>query len=250
MSTLQKSLDILELFLDKDAGDGYTLTGLSERANVNISTLFRIVQIFMNNGYLIQPKKRGGYYLGFKFSEFSELIKGKYNIGQLALPLMRDLNKKTLESINMAILDGNEAVYIGHLESTYSLRTFTYIGNRVPLYATGVGKILLSAFSDDEVDTIYNSNLYTYTNSTISTVEQLKHELDIIRKEGVAIDNEEMEKGVRCVATAIKDRNSKIIAALSISGPSIRINTKNEKYLLKIVKRYGINISSLLGFKK
>lgn len=248
MQTVEKALDILEVFLKQEGEMG--IAALANLSRLNISTAHRITSTLVKRGYLNQRQKREKYYLGPRLLEFGSIVKRRMKIREVAFPFLQELNKVADESINLAILDANEAVYIEQIESNHNLRIFTEVGNRVPLHCTGVGKVFLAHMGEVEVERFLNSkDLPYYTKNTITDFSQLKKQLLIVRREGVAEDNEEMEVGVRCVASSVKDCDGNVVAAISVSGPSARLSGKKVAELKLLVKRYGLEISRAMGYK-
>ncbi len=140
---ITKTLNVLESFLkEQDCEIG--ISRLAELNGLKVSTAHRIASILAEKGYLKQPEKRGKYTLGLKFLQFNDVIKRNLKIQDIALPFLEKLRLVSGESVNLAILDRNEVVYIEHIDSNQTLRTFTAIGNRAPLYCTGVGKVFLA----------------------------------------------------------------------------------------------------------
>lgn len=244
--TVEKVLSILEVCLNQEGEIG--LSELANLSRLNISTVHRITSILVNRGYLKQRQRRGQYSLGLKFLEFSSAIKSTMKIREVALPFLEKLNKVVGESVNLAILDSNKAVYIEHIESGQNLRIFTQVGNRVPLHCTGVGKVLLAHMREEEIDFCLSKRLTSYTDSTITDLSELKKELLITKREGVATDAGELELGVRCVASPLKDWNGNVVAAVSVSGPSARLSDERVKELGPLVKSCGLEISRAMGY--
>jgi len=248
MGTVEKVLDILEVFLNQQRE--ISISELANLSRLNISTVHHITSMLVNRGYLSQAHKRGKYSIGVKFLEFGSIARNSIKIANLAIPFLEELNKVTDESVNLAILDSNEAVYIEHIESSHTLRTFTEVGNRVPLYCTGVGKVLLAHMTEEELERFFNSNrLISYTDNTITDLSQLKKQLTVIKHEGIAIDKEEMESGVKCIASPVRDWNGNIVAAISISGPSTRLTSKRMEELRSLIKSSASKISRAMGYK-
>ncbi len=248
MQVVEKALDILEVFLKQEGEMG--IAALANLSRLNISTAHRITSTLVKRGYLNQRQKRGKYYLGSKLLEFGSIVKRRMKIREVAFPFLQELNKAVDESVNLAILDANEAVYIEQIESNQNLRIFTAVGNRVPLHCTGVGKVFLAHMGEVEVERFLNSKaLPYYTKNTITDFSQLKKTLLIVRREGIAEDNEELEVGVRCVASSVKDCDGNVVAAISVSGPSARLSGKKVAELKLLVKRCGLEISRAMGYR-
>ena len=246
---VENALDIIELFLkyNKELG----VSELAKLTGLNISTAHHLASILVSRGYLKQKQRRGPYSLGFKYLEFSSAIRSHLQLRDVAYPVLEKLSITVGESTNLAIMDSKEVVYVECIESNQNLRTFTKLGNRVPLYATGVGKIFLANMNIDDLNEYINSvELSRRTDSTIVDAKELKEQLADILKQGYAIDNEEMEIGIRCIASAIRNWEGRIVAAMSISGPSSRLNTARINDLIPVVKGCSLDISKCLGYKE
>ncbi len=248
MKTIKKALDVLEIFLNRD--DEIGLTELASLTGMNVSTAHRVVMTLVRRGYINQRQKRQKYSLSTKFLQFGYVLNKRMTIRDVAFPMLDGLNKMVSESVNIAVLDQNEAVYIEHIESNQNLRIFTQVGNRVPLHCTGVGKVFLAHMNGEELEKALNSkDLPSYTKNTITDVNKLKHDLTIIRKENVSIDDEEREIGVKCIASPIKNSNESVVAALSVSGPSARLSSKRVHEIKPLVRSCALEISRAMGYQ-
>jgi IclR family transcriptional regulator, KDG regulon repressor len=241
-----KTFEVLEVFL-KQPETEIGISQLATLTGLKVSTVHRIASILISKGYLRQLENRGKYCLGLKFLEFDNALHRKLKIGDIALPLLEKLRTATGESANLALLGQNDVVYIEHVNSNQTLRTFTQVGNRAPLYCTGVGKILL-AYMEDKDRRSMKEPFPRLTDNTITNSEELEKELAAVRREGVAVDNGEMDIGVRCVAGAVKNSRGKVIAAISISGPFTRLNSKRVEELKPLVKGVGLELSRAIGY--
>ena len=247
MTTIEKAIDVLEIFLDRD--DDIGLSELASLSELNVATTHRIVSSLVRRGYLNQKQKRQKYSLSTKFLQYSNVLSRRMKIRDIAFPIVDALNKMVGESVNIAILDRNEVVYIEHIETNKSLRIFTQVGNRVPLYCTGVGKIFLAHMDDDELQKALTiTELLPQTINTITDIEQLKQELELVKTEGVAADNEEMEIGVKCIASPVKNSEGSVVAAISVSGPTARLSNKRVNEVKTLVKSCAVEVSRALGY--
>ncbi len=246
METVKKAINVLEILLNQEEGIG--LSELAGLAGLNVSTTYRLVSALASKGFVTQPYRRGKYSLGPRFLEFSRAYMRKIKVREVAKPFMESLHRAVGESINLAILESGEAVYIEHIRSDHNLRMFTELGSRGPLHCSGVGKIFMANMTGDEISTFKNTLLRKYTDNTKTSLTELEPEMATIRQNGFAIDNEERELGVRCVAAPIKGADGRVIAALSISGPSIRLSKKRVRELGVLLKGYGLEISRAMGY--
>ena len=248
MKTIEKAFDILETFLKQKGKIG--ILELADVTKLNVSTAHRIVSTLVKRGYLNQPEKRGQYSLSPKLLEFSLVIKREMKIREVAFPFLDELNKTVNESVNLVILDNNEAVYVEHIASRHGLRMFTQVGARVPLHCTGVGKVFLAHMGEKELQKFLDSKGLPFrTRNTVTDFSKLKNELSIIRRKGTAIDDEENEMGVKCVAAPVKDVNGNVVAAISVSVPSTRLDNNRVQKLGLLVKNCALKISRRIGYR-
>ena len=170
-------------------------------------------------------------------------------LASFAQPYLDELREMVGETTNLVVLDGNEVVYIAQSESTKLLKLFTQLGAKVPFYCTGGGKAIL-AYQPKKVQdmVLSNTNFIKYTTNTLSDMEQLKKEFDIIRKQGYAIDNEEREDGVTCIAAPVFDCYGEAVASVSVSGPTYRLKEKDFSAIIRNVKEVAKKLSMHLGY--
>lgn len=244
---LVKAINILEVFSKNE--NSLSISELANATGLNVSTTHRIANTLVSYGYLRQKGKRGKYLIGLKFLEFNTILMKTLKIRDLALPVLEKLRSASGESTNLAILDRNEVVYIEHLDSNYTLRAFTAVGNRAPLHCTGVGKVFLATLDEPRRKSLIEKPLARFTDNTIIDPDELSGELAIVKREGVAEDNGEMETGVRCLAAPVKGASGNVVAAISISGPYVRLNNTRVEELKPLIKDYALEISKILGYR-
>lgn len=248
MKTIEKTLDVLEVFLRQK--DKIGLVELANLSGLNISTVHRIASTFVKRGYLDQQQKGEKYSLSPKLLQFGNIIRKRMQIGDLAKPYLHKLNKITDENVNLAILNIDGAIFIESIESSRSLRLFLQLGAIEPLHCCAVGKVFLAHMREEELERyLKRKGLPRYTENTISDVNKLKQELSIIKREGIAIDNEEFELGARCIGSPIKDANGNVAAAVSISAPSTRLHSERVEELKPLVKSCGLEVSRAIGYR-
>ena len=252
MKSLKKALAIMETFLDcPDEEIG--ITELVERVGLNISTVHHIASVLVKEGYLSQAQPRAKYGLGAKFLQFGHLATSRMKIGNMALPFLTSLSQAVNQSVNLAVLDSAEAVYvqcISSIDPSHQLRTFTQSGARVPLYCTGVGKVLLAYMPETELRKYFQKcDFYRRTENTITDPVKLEDDLSVVKRRGYAVDNEEMELGVRCIAAPVRDFGGGVIAAVSISGPTARVTHEYLQELYPLLKNRTSAISAVMGYR-
>jgi DNA-binding IclR family transcriptional regulator len=178
------------------------------------------------------------YRLSFKLYTLGNLTKTRLSLSSLALPFLQKLQRDTDESVYLGIMDGNEVVYIEHVPSNHVLQPLIQAGFRAPLHCTAIGKVLLSRLYREELVRIFRSiALKRFTPNTIIALPQLEKALLHIRKTGFALDNQEYHPGIRSVAAPIEYGADQIIAAVSIAGPTSRLDLSDLKNMMGRLKQ-------------
>jgi DNA-binding IclR family transcriptional regulator len=250
MKSLNKVLDILEVFLD--IGDSeIRLSELAQFSKLNKATVYHITSVLVARGYLSQVGRRGKYVLGPKFLNFSAIIKRKDRIKNVAMTHMIRLNQLVGEPVSLSTWDGDKAIFVDEVHSKYSfpLRVVPDPGAIIPLYCTAVGKVFLAGKTERELEDYFNSNnIKAHTPNTITDLSLLKDHLTLVAKDGVAYDDEELYLGVRTMAAGIRDAEEKIVACISIMGPTVRLTREKLRKMAPDVKHCAMAISQDLGY--
>ena len=222
---------------------------LSEQVGLHVSTVHRLLATLVQQGYCRQNPETGRYALGAKVSHLAESYLGQTDLRQVARPFLERLCRETGETANLVTLDGREALYLDKAESPQNLRIFSRIGHRAPLYCTAVGKILLAAQPWAEGKALIGrSPLKALTRRTNTSVDALRRELERVKAEGFAMDLEECEEGASCLAVPVLNAQCRVEAALSVSGPSVRMTPKRLRTLVPFLRSLGGELSARLGF--
>lgn len=233
VKSLQKSLEILNLFVEKPR---WSVTEISKRLGLNKSNVHNILSTFKTMNYLTQDEETEKYGLGIGVYALCRSIGHDFNIRAIAIPFMQDLADKTGENVYLGIPDKDEVIY---LEAVYPVEAFnlmrTVLGIRARMFCTGIGKAMLAHLPLKEQEDYISRELPVYTENTITDKEKLREELEIIRVRGYAVDNMEHEFGVKCVAMPIRNRDGHLVAAVSVSGPSLRFDAERIKEIVAIL---------------
>jgi IclR family transcriptional regulator, KDG regulon repressor len=234
---------------------GVTIRDLSSQLTLPKGTVHRLLSSLAYFGYIRQDTKTKNYFLGLKLLELGNLIVDQLDLRKIAEPLLVGLIERVRETAHMVILDRNEVVYIDKIETeqhTGGLKMTSRVGSRNLAHSCAVGKVLLSYLSEDELnEAIAEKGLPKKTDNTITDPLKFKEHLLTVKNQGYAIDEEENEKGIRCVAAPIFDGKGKAVAAISVSGPAFRVTRKLvQDTIRKEVMKTASEISQLLGFKK
>lgn len=248
MKSLHKVLDIIET-VAKEGSIG--IRELSARLGFPPATTHRITSTLVERRYLKQDPLSKRVSLSIQFLELGTRVQQQFSLTAVARPHLEKLLAETHESVNLAVQDGDYMAYLDHIRSDRSmLQLFTKPGARVPLYCTGVGKMLLSGWPSSQVEAYLNRTALTpHTPHTLVDRAKLLHELARIRTQGYSVDNQEMEEGVRCVAALVTDYRGDPAGVVSISGAAMRIAPQKIKFFAESVMNCSQAISKDLGFK-
>jgi DNA-binding IclR family transcriptional regulator len=232
-----RAMMILNQFVDQN--NEASLTEISQRIGLDASTTFRLLLTLESEKFVEQNSETGKYSLGVRCFELGTLYIEKNDFQKRAKPVMQKLGNQFGEIVHLTILDGNEVVYLDKVEGTHTLGLIkSYVGCRAPTHCTGVGKVLLAALSENELKSVFQSkSLPAFTSKTITNFDELLQEISKVRQLGYAIDDQEHENGVKCIAASIYN-HEKVVAAMSISGPVERM----DKYL-----KEGAIVTSLMA---
>ncbi len=249
VQSLSRAIAILHVFSLQTPELG--VTEISRLVGLHKSTTYRLLSTLISEGLVTQDPETGRYRLGLGILELAGRVQIHMEVRQAARPYMQPLAQQFGATVNMAILDRGmsfnieQAVPVGYLVVNYG-----WVGRRTPLHATSTGKILLAWLPAAEVHALASKSLQSYTGRTITQMDDLEKELEIVRASGYAIGHEEYEVGLNAIAAPVRDVSGGVIAALSISGPAYRLNPDSfEPAALELVAA-AQKISRQLGFVK
>jgi IclR family transcriptional regulator, KDG regulon repressor len=234
---------------------GISIRDLSARVQLPKGTTHRLLSSLTYFGYVRQDPRTRSYLLGFRLVELGQLLLSQLDLRKEAEPFLRELAERTKETVHLVFLDRNEIVYIDKVEMVHNhsgLRMASRVGARNPAHSSAVGKMLLAHLPDETLNNIIEEKgLPKRTENTLTDASQLKDHLKIVRRQGYAIDDEENEKGIRCVAAPIYNEMGQAVAAISVSGPAFRITKRTiQETLKKEVMETALKISQRLGFNR
>lgn len=241
VQSLERAFDLLERMAD--AGGEVGLSELSASSGLPLPTIHRLMRTLVSCGYVRQQPNRR-YALGPRLIRLGE--SASRLLGTWARPYLAELVEATGETANMALLDGDEVVYVAQVPSRHSMRMFTEVGRRVLPHSTGVGKALLAQVPADEVRALLGrTGMPAATEKTITDPDAFIAELEGIRAAGYAVDDNEQEVGVRCLAVAVPD--SPTAAAISISGPAGRVTEAAQDKIIPVLQDVARQLSVALS---
>ena len=242
---LERALKILEMLANSRTG--LTLAEVARHLGLARSSTHYLLLTLERTGYLYRNKQTSRYMFGVKLFTLANTGLGGLGVRQQAGPFLNALGQKTKLTVNMAILEQNEVVLIEKVEPPSIFRLATWVGQRLPLHCTGLGKALLAYLPDPELDQIIKAGLLRHNENTIVSPKKLREHLELVRKLGYAVDNEEATIGLRGIGAPILDRDSQAIASISVSGTTTQITEENLSSLAGKVKQAATEISRCLG---
>ena len=246
IKVLDKSLSILDTLLRHNSA--LSLTKICEKLKIYPSTGHRMLDTLRYWGYVEQDPNTQKYQLGLKAVELGMVKLHQMELVKEACPYLKELVNQCNETIHLGVLEEGEVLYLAKEESSQTIRMVSYIGRRAPIHCTALGKALLAYLLEEERKKILEKKgLPRLTEKTIIDEKALEKELYKIREQGFALDNEEHERDVRCIAAPIKNHEGKVIAAISISGPAFRIDVNKQNHLKKTLIQVSEKISKRIG---
>lgn len=248
VQSLNRAIAILNRLAE--AGDGVALTDIAKDVKLSTSTAHRLLTTLQAQRYVRFDAAHKLWFIGVQaFIAGNGFLKSR-DIVEIARPHMRRLREETGETVNLAVIEKGEAVYLAQMESREMMRTFARPGNRVGLHCSGVGKAYLATLPEGELTKyLPKSSLEAVTNRTITSLDALRTELRRIRKMGFALDDEEQAGGVRCIASVIYNEAGEPACAISVSGPATRLTADHVQDWGKKVRAAGQAITAEIGGK-
>jgi len=247
MKTLNKVLDVLEIFLNSEK-DELRISEVAKLTGLRKSNINRIVNVLVKRGYLGQKEKWGKYYLGVKFLPYNTKIRRRLKITEIALPFLSQLSRSVKETIMLCEWDGKRAFYREIIEAPHELKIIPDQGRTIPLYCTSMGKIILSNMSKQDLkDYFEQEKMEPKTENTVIDKHLLQNQLETIARENIAYDDEECFIGARSIASGIKDANGNIVACVGVFSPVARFSRTRMIEISGEIKRCALNVSEALG---
>ncbi len=242
IQSLARGLQILEFLAN--APDGLGITELAAELKVDKGTASRLAQTLAQYGYVEKDTETRRYQLGPQVVNLSRIVITRMPLRDTAKPYLKRLVSETGECAHLAVLSRGMALYIDQVESPATLRVNAEVGHLAPLYCTALGKALLTFSGCDFPD-----RLDARTARTITDPEMLKLHLEQVRRQGYAVDDEEYDMGVRCVAAPVYDFREKLVGAIGISGPAARVTPEKLPEISRTVVGIAQELSDRLRFR-
>jgi DNA-binding IclR family transcriptional regulator len=247
IQVLDRSLGILDVLAA--VNESLSAAELGRRLSLHKSTLHRILMVLEQHRFVHRDRKHGQYSLGVKLFELGSRAVQRLDIRDCSEPILRRLVDATRETAHVCILDGTETVSIANVEGPWAMRGPSTVGRRTPLYCTSVGKAVMAFLPDAAVDQLIERLTFKqFTPRTIVTPAALRAELRRVRERGFAVDDEEVEKGLRCVGAPVRNHTGGAIAAISIVGPAFRLVDQCLPAIARAVMSAARDLSREMGY--
>lgn len=224
LSSVANAMRILKAFSDDEFEIG--ISELAKRLGLAKSTAHRLASTLVGERLLERNAHDGTYRLGLLLFELGSLVRRKMDVSTEARPLLKALMEKTGETVHLGVLDDQSVLYVNRIESRRAIRMGFGLGIRAPLHCTALGKALIAFQSAPFIDAVLANGLPRRTANTITSPQAFRQELTAVRARGYAIEDEEIEVGLRSIATVVRNDAGEVIAAIGIAGPAHRMTKK------------------------
>jgi IclR family transcriptional regulator, KDG regulon repressor len=225
-----------------------SLGEIAERVGLPKSSVHRLLATLMGHHLVERDPETRRYRLGIRLFELGSAAIHERGLHSAAHPALEELSASTGETCHLAVLSGTEAVYVYKLDGPSSIIMSSRVGGRAPCHATSIGKVLTAWGGEDLFRTLRSRPLRPYTANTITTVKAFEAELSRVREQGYALDLEEFEEGLRCIAAPVRDHSARVVAALGIAGPRRRFEDEQLGALAPLVVNAASQLSRNLGY--
>lgn len=222
VKSLARAMRVLECFSVQRPELG--VTEIAKMLGMQKSTICNILSTFEKTGYVVQNPETSKYHLGTKILHLSYIVNQHLGMRDIFMPYLHRIAEEAREACYFGILSNDEVLYIEAVYPSHQQQTRNILGERAPLYCTGLGKTMLAHMPQENAERVISGELKPYTACTICAPAALRDNLEEIRRNGYAVDNMEHEFGVRCVAVPVFGANGQVMAAVSVSGPSPRFD--------------------------
>lgn len=248
IQSVLRAIEILDTVSENK--EGISLKEIAGKLNLGSSTVFYLINTLVEKDF-IKHLKNNKYKLGSKNLQLGNCFLENLSIHKIAMPLIENLMEKINENIHLFIIEDNNFIEIAKIQCSHSVRPTKVSNFRFNSHATAIGKSMLASFNKEELEDFITKycNLPKLTDNTITNIEQLNEEINRVRKNGYALDIEESEIGLNCIAVPIHNHNKKIIGSLGVSIPTQRFSESIKDKLILELKKTSEAISNELGYK-
>jgi DNA-binding IclR family transcriptional regulator len=246
IQSLHRGLSILELIAGNPAG--LTMAEVSRQIGLHTSTTFHLMRTLAALGYLTQEDGTKLYRVGPRVFQLAASAWSEVQLFNLATPILAEMAQQTGETSHLAILDRGEAIVIHKIDGSSPVRLSERVGYPRPPHCTAIGKVLVAHLPEAELKAFLDTaDLKAYTPKTVTSAALLQQEMDRVRRQGYAFDDEEFAQGIRCLAAPVRSFTGQVVAAIGISGPVWRVSLDRVAELTEVVRLMAHRLSQHLG---
>ncbi|MBW7969857.1 IclR family transcriptional regulator [Bradyrhizobium sp. BR 10289] len=246
VQSVDRALSILETLAEDD--EGYRLSDLAVRTGLSASTVHRLLATLESRRFVQFDRAESKWHVGVRSFTVGASFARRRNFSTQAVPYLRKLRDLTRETANLAVVDDEFIIVLTRMESREIMRSLTQVGGRVAMVTSGVGKAVLATYSDEEVGAVIRHHgMPRLTEKSIVRPSDLFKELEKIRKQGFALDDEEACMGLRCIAAVVYNDCTEPLAAISVSGMTSRLTDERLPEIGQIVRDVAAELTLALG---
>jgi DNA-binding IclR family transcriptional regulator len=243
---VERALQILSCFDDRHPERGVSDIALA--VGLHKATAHRIVTTLVSYGYLERADDGQRYRLGIALANLGFMVLRRTDVRREAMPIMTELAGRLDETCDLSVYNRGEAYFVEVVQGSRALTIAAAVGRSLPLHATAGGKVLLAHVTEAERDAVLEGPLSAHTHRTITRADELRRQLDAVRAQGYALDDEELELGVRAVAAPVRDRGGSVVAALTVACPTSRLSLDRVPAIAAEARQAADAISRRLGW--
>lgn len=248
LSSVTTAIHLLKTFTQED--DELGISELAKRLGVAKSTVHRLAGTLLEEGLLQQNPENGRYRLGVGLFTLGSLVRARLDVTSESKHLLNELREQTQENVRLAVLERQSVVFLHDFESPQTLRLRSGTGQLRPAFCTAEGLCLVSGLREPELTKFMTYSRTARTPKTIVEESELRARVKSVKRKGYAIEDEECDEGTRCIAAPIWNGDGRIVAAVGIAGPRVRIRKNLFPKLAPVVIEAGLRISERLGFSR
>jgi IclR family transcriptional regulator, KDG regulon repressor len=248
VQSVDRAISILKCFNERKRE--LKLSEISDELGLNKSTVHGIINTLKKHGLIEQDEKTQKYRLGLYLIGLGELVVSSIDVRAIGYPIIEEVCQVLEETVHAVVLDCNDVVYIDKKECDNSVRISTKIGSRSPSFCTADGKVMLAYLDLKKQNIIIPDDIPKFTPNTITDKNEIIKELAVTKDRGYAIDNEQYETGLVCVAAPVFDHSGAVKYAISVTGPSLRMTQEKITESIKVLKDAAYKISYEIGYRK
>ncbi|MBI3976850.1 MAG: IclR family transcriptional regulator [Chloroflexi bacterium] len=247
VQALDRAVDILDCFAE---GSDLSIADVAQRIELPRATVHRLLSSLAARRLVEQDHATGRYRLGVKLFELGSLVGNRFDVKSAAAEPMASLVARGGETAHLVLLDGCDILFVDKRETSNPFRMVSEVGRRLPASCSAAGKTLLADLPDAELRRRFaDVDLPALTSRSLVRLDDLLSHLAVVRARGYAVDDEETQIGLRCIGTAIRNHRGEAVAAISISGPVVRVSDERIAPFVQLLRSTADTISRHLGFR-